>query len=52
MMENMMVYFGEGHADVVNQLLLFPDGEHDDLVDAMSLFLSYYRTYAEGVIVF
>jgi len=52
MMENGLVWFGESHEDVVSQMLLFPDADHDDLVDAMSLFLSYYKNYDEGCIIF
>lgn len=51
-MENMLLWFSYKQTEVVDQLLLFPDGDHDDLCDAMSLFLSYYRTESEGVIIF
>ncbi len=51
-LENMLVYFKDEQQAVINELLLFPDGEHDDLCDAMQLFLQYYKESPEpGVII-
>lgn len=51
-MENLLVYFKTEHERIINELLLFPDGDHDDLVDAMQLFLQYYkRDHEPGVII-
>lgn len=50
-MENMLLYFAHNQNEIVDQLLLFNDGDHDDLVDAMSLFLGYYKTPPEGVVI-
>lgn len=52
MMENMLVWFGYKHGEITDQLLLFPEADHDDLTDAISLFLSYYRTGGEGIVIF
>ena len=41
--ENLLVYFRETQGDIVTELLLFPDGEHDDLVDAIQILLHYYK---------
>lgn len=49
--ENMLVWFLETHSEIVDQLLLFPDGDHDDLCDAIQIFLHYYKTVGEGVII-
>lgn len=51
-MENMLVYFAVSHGDIVDQLLLFPDGDHDDLVDAIQIFLHYYKTSCDGIVIF
>ena len=51
-MENGLVRFAESQGVIVSQMLLFPGDDHDDLVDAMSLFLSYYRKPSEGCIIF
>ena len=49
--ENMLVWFSVAHEEVVSQLLLFNDGDHDDLVDAVQIFLHYYKTLNDGVII-
>ena len=50
LMENMLVYFARNQMQIVDQMLLFPEGDHDDLVDAMGLFLSYYKIEPDGII--
>jgi len=51
-MENMLVWFKDSHQSIISEMLLFPDGDHDDLCDAMELLLSYYKTRPEpGVII-
>lgn len=50
MFENMLVWFLQSQGVVVDQLLLFPSGDHDDLVDAMQIFLSYYKKNQDIII--
>jgi len=49
--ENMLVWFSVAHEPIVSQLLLFPESDHDDLVDAIQIFLHYYKTLNDGVII-
>ena len=50
--ENMLVYFKQNQGDIVDQLLTFPNAEHDDLVDAMSMGLRHYSNLNEGCVIF
>ena len=51
-MENGLVWFKDEHQTVISEMLLFPDGDHDDLCDAMQLFLQYYKESPDpGVII-
>jgi len=50
-MENMLLYFSQKHGEIVDQLLLFPEGEHDDLCDAVQIFLHYYKQDETGGVI-
>lgn len=50
--ENGLVFFKQNHGKIIDQLLLFPEDRHDDLVDAIQIFLSYYKNTDEGIVLF
>jgi predicted phage terminase large subunit-like protein len=52
MLENGLVYFNNKHGNIVDELLLFPEAEHDDRVDALQIALSFYKNDAGECLIF